>query len=97
MAKRYHKWCITEEKEGKRKLFHFRKRRLRIWVEPNDLQEYIKSIGHYVFIQWFDEDCEQGHTYRQILGLEDLDCDCEDKRIVWGKPTRFARLFLGQG
>ena len=85
MEKRYHEFWITEEKEEKRKLFHFRKRKLRIWVNEYDFQEYVKLFprGHKVFVQEFPEECEQGHTYRQILGLEDLNCDCEANRVIW--------------
>ena len=78
MAKRYHKFWITDEKESRRRLFHFRKRLMRVWVNLDELKEYVKTFprGHMVFVQEFEEECEQGHTYRQILGLEGLDCDC---------------------
>ena len=79
LAKRYHKFWITTEEKKKRNRFQlFRETIPRIWVSYDELVEYIKSFpqGHKVFVQEFDENCEKGHTYRQIMGLEALDCDC---------------------
>jgi len=80
LAKRYHKFWITSEDKGERKgFFRLRERIPRIWVSHDELVEYTKTFprGHMVFVQEFDEDCEKGHTYRQIMGFEALDCDCE--------------------
>ena len=79
MAERYHKFWITTEEKKKRKRFQlFRDRIPRIWVDHNELKEYVKTfpIGHQVLVQEFEEECERGHTYRQIMGLEALDCEC---------------------
>jgi len=79
MAKRYHKWWVTSEKKKKRKWFQlFSDRMPRIWVNHNELVEYVKTFpkGHKVLVQEFDEECERGHTYRQIMTLEALDCEC---------------------
>ncbi|HEU04705.1 MAG TPA: hypothetical protein ENH95_06300 [Nitrosopumilus sp.] len=79
LAKRFHKFWITSEDKGEHKgFFRLRERIPRIWVSYDELVEYIKSFpqGHKVFVQEFDENCEKGHTYRQIMGLEALDCDC---------------------
>jgi len=79
LAKRYHKCWITTEEKKKRKRFQlFRETIPRIWVSHDELVEYVKSFpqGHKVFVQEFDENCEKGHTYRQIMGLEALDCEC---------------------
>lgn len=80
LAGRYHKFWITTEGKKKRKRFQiFCERIPRIWVDFEELKKYIQSFprGHKVFVQEFDEECEKGHTYRQIMGLECLDCDCE--------------------
>ena len=80
LAKRYHKFWITTEEKKKRKRFQlFRETIPRIWINYNELLEYVDTFpkGHKFFIQEFDEECEKGHTYRQIMGLEALDCDCE--------------------
>ena len=85
LEKRYHKSWITTEEKKKRKWFQlFRESIPRIWVDHDKLVEYVKSFpkGHKVFVQEFDEECKKGHTYRQIMGLECLDCDCEADVII---------------
>jgi len=85
METRYHKCWITTEEKKKRKRFQlFCDRIPRIWVDHDKLVEYVKTFpnGHKVFVQEFDEECEKGHTYRQIMGLECLDCDCEADVII---------------
>jgi len=80
MEKRYHKSWITTEEKKKRKWFQlFRERIPRVWVDYNELLKYADKFpkGHKFFIQEFDEGCEKGHTYRQIMTLEPLDCDCK--------------------
>jgi len=78
MTKRYKKFWITYEDKGKRKgFFRLRERIPRIWVDQDELKEYTKKFPKGVIVQEFNEDCEKGHTYRQLMGLEALDCDCE--------------------
>ena len=80
MPERYHRcWITTEEKKKCKPFQLFRETIPRVWVDRNKLQEYVETFpeGHKVLVQEFDEDCEKGHTYRQIMGLEVLDCDCE--------------------
>jgi len=80
LTERYHKFWITTEDKKKRKRFQlFRETIPRVWVDNDKLVEYVKTFprGHKVLVQEFDEDCEKGHTYRQIMGLEALDCNCK--------------------
>jgi len=84
MTKRYHRFWITTEGMKKRKRFQlFRETIPRIWVDYEKLLQYRKTFpkGHKVFVQEFNENCEKGHTYRQIMGLEVLDCGCKDEGI----------------
>ena len=79
MAKRYHKFWITSEEKKKRKWFQlFPDTIPRIWVNEYELKEYVKTFpkGYQVLVQEFEENCEKGHTYRQIMTLEALDCEC---------------------
>ena len=79
MEKRYHKSWITYEEKKKRKRFQlFCDRIPRIWIDHDKLIEYVKTFpkGHKVLVQEFDEECDKGHTYRQIMGFEALDCEC---------------------
>ena len=80
MPERYHHcWITTEEKKERKRFQLFRETIPRIWVNYNELLEYVETFskGHKVFVQEFNENCEKGHTYRQIMGLEVLDCNCE--------------------
>ena len=84
IEKRYHKCWITTEEKKKRKWFQlFRETIPRIWVDYNELLKYADKFpkGHKFFIQEFDEECEKGHTYRQIMTLEPLDCDCKTGEV----------------
>ena len=88
LAKRYHRFWISDEETGKRERFmlfwHLPVTFSRLWVDHNELMTYHDKLPekHFFFVQEFDEECERGHTYRQIMGLEALDCDCKPDEII---------------
>jgi len=50
----------------------------RIFVSEEDVKEYVRlfSRGTQVLMECVELPCE-GHTFRQIMGYDPLDCDCE--------------------
>jgi len=74
MANRYHKYWVSDEMIFR--WFHLPKTITKIWVSMEELKEYLKKTRKKLIVQEFEEECERGHTYRQIMGLEALDCEC---------------------
>jgi len=74
MANRYHKFWVSDELVFR--LFHFPKTITKVWVSMEELKEYLKKTRKKLIVQEFEEECERGHTYRQIMGFEALDCEC---------------------
>ena len=67
MSKRYKEYWISQMEKPKY-----------CFVSEDEIKEYVKLFpkGTKVLMEKYDLSCE-GHTFRQIMGYDPLDCDCE--------------------
>ena len=67
MAKRYTEYWINHMEKPKT-----------IFFNEDEIKEYVRMFpqGTKVLMEQVVVGCEKGHTFRQIMGLEALDCEC---------------------
>ena len=73
MTKRYSEYWINQMEKPKTYFF----------IEE-EIKKYVRMFpqGTKVMMEQVVLGCEKGHTYRQIMGLDCLDCECEPDEII---------------
>jgi len=76
MTKRYSEYWINDEKP---KIIFF---------SEKEIENYVRRFprGTIIFTECVELDCK-GHTYRQIMGLDELDCGVKHEFLE--RPKRY--------
>jgi len=70
MTKRYKEYWVSEMEESKTYFFN-----------EKEIEEYVRLFprGTKVLMTKVDLDCcDEGHTFRQIMGYDDLSSECQE-------------------
>ncbi len=72
LSKRYKEYWINEMEKPKT-----------IFFSEKEIEKYVKQFpqGTKILMKQVVFACEKGHTFRQIMRLDSLDCDCEQEDV----------------